>query len=425
MADAQLTRSNSSSESDNNGYETAPEAEVENLTQATVILVDPQIHFSLESQELAVYRWTLRGLSLWCPTSACLAEKALYPVLVNALLLLLIISDFNAMANGAWRSIDIYVFLAIDLGMYLSHAFGVAYFRSRDLENNMLSVRLETCNMDELRVKLRRFKLGIILSYIFLVALVLLFFNTEVWLHGRFQCNSSFQFLKGFVNHFVCFLNYPTNIYGVGNSLALSWTMYLLQKTCSSRLKQLSSNYLRWTESTEDAVFDHLKNYSRKVKTSCLHLTKWFLTHNVVLIIATPFLCIDIIKAFQGIKKSNAIHTGLFLGFLVYTVVIWVALLYFAEQLQIHDEDFCSRVNEFCPGTFEELEPALHAELLNVRNVNQDCYTFHSRNEVNKFLSYLKNRKSGFLMGSYSFQFKLSMFSVFLAMVSFATRVVG
>ena len=427
MADALFisNRSDGSDNSNQSGYETPPE-EFENMTQATVIAMDtPDIDFGLPSEEMVVFRRTLRVLSLWCPTSACLAEKALYPVMVNILLMLMIASDFNVIANGAWESVDIYVFLAIDAGMYLSHVFGVVYFRTRDLENNMLNVRLNVHFMNEFRQRLARLKLGIIFSYLFLVVLVLLFFNTEVWLHGRFQCNSSFKFLKGFANHFVCFLNYPTNIYGVGNSLALSWTMCLLQQTCNARLQQLSRNYFRWTGSTEDAIFDHLTNYSRKVKASCSHLEKWFVTHNIILIIATPFLCIDLIKGFKGIRKNNAIHTGLFLGFLVYTAVIWVAPLYFAEQLQIHDEELSSTVNEFCPGAFEEQEPELHAQLTTALNPNQNCYIFLSRAEVNKFLTYLKNRKSGFLMGSYSFQFKLSMFSVFLAMVSFATRVVG
>ena len=196
MADTLL---NSSGGSDNGGYETAPEPEVENTTLATEDPqpADIQIDFGLQSQELFLFRWTLRFLSLWCPASACLAEKTFYPALVNILLLLMIASDFNVMAKGAWKSIDIYVFLAIDAGMYLSHLFGVVYFRSRDLEENMLNVSLNIRCMNEFKTKLTRLKLGIIFSYLFLVVLVLLFFNTEVWLHGRFQCNSSFKFLEG------------------------------------------------------------------------------------------------------------------------------------------------------------------------------------------------------------------------------------
>ena len=426
MADSVLNAI-SDSESENSERGTPP-GEAGNTTQATEVQINTQIPFGLRSKELFIFRWTLRLLSLWCPTSACFAERIIYPALVNILLMIMIASDFNIMVhNEAWKSIDVYVFLAIDAGMYSSHLFGVFYFKSRDLEDNMLNVDLNVRHFSEFTKKLARLKLGVILSYLFLGVLVLLFFNTEVWLHGRFQCNSSFEFLKGFVNHFVCLLNYPTNILGVGNSLALSWTMCLFQQTCSARLQQLSQNYLSWTRSSEEAVYDHLTNYSRKVKTSCEHLKIWFVTHNLILIIAIPFLFIYIIKAFEVIRNNNAAAIFLDQGYMVCTVVIWVAPLYFAEQLQIHDEDLCTRVNEFCPGTIEEQEgdPDLRALPSNPINPIQECYTFRLRTEVKKFLSYLKNRKSGFLVGSYSFQLKMSMFSVFLAIVSFAGRIVG
>ena len=354
------------------------------------------------SQELFVFRWTLRILSLWCPTSVCFAERLFYPVLVNLLLLLIIVSDFYMLAKRAWKSLDIYVYIAIDGGMYSSHLFGLLYFRSRDLETNLLDgMRLNVELVATLRKKLKRLRVGIILSYLLLVVLVLLFFNTEVWLHGHFKCSSSLKFLHGFASHFVCYLNYPTNIYGVGNSLALSWTMCLLQQICYVRLKQLHKNYFYWTGTAEEAIYDHLNNYSRKIKKSCRRLKVWFVAHNLILILATPFLCTDIIDGFKAIRSKNAVHTGLFVGFLVYTIVIWVAPLYFAEQLQNHDEKLFTRVNEFCP-----LERVSNS----TANPNQVCnYTLHSRAEVSKFLSYLRNRKSGFLMGSYSFQLKLSM----------------
>ena len=403
----------SSAESGNGGHRTP----IEHLGNTTRIAVRPgtehPTHFGLLSQELFVFRWTLRFLSLWRPTRACFAERFFYPALVNLLLLLIITSDFYMLAKGAGKSLDIYVFLAIDGGMYLSHLFGLLYFRSRDLESNLLGIGLNDRLATKLRTRLKRLKLGVLFSYMLLVVLVLLFFNTTAWLKGRFQCNSSFKFLHGFASHFVCFLNYPTNVYGVGNSLALSWTMCLLQQICCVRLKQLHKNYLTWTGTAEEAICHHLENYSRKVKKSCGELKIWFVAHNLILIIATPFLCTDIIDGFKAIaiRKSNRVHAGLSVGFLVYTIVIWVAPLYFAEQLQNHDENLCTRVNEFCPRRSQEAESG--------------PYTFNSRSEVNKFLSYLKNRKSGFLMGSYSFQLKLSMLSVFLAIFAFATRTVG
>ena len=101
MADTPLT-SSSSSDSDNYGYETAEE-EADNMPQTTVILIDPQLQLSLECEELTVFRRTLRCLSLWCPTSACLVERYLYPVIINVLLTLIIASDFKSIANGGWK----------------------------------------------------------------------------------------------------------------------------------------------------------------------------------------------------------------------------------------------------------------------------------------------------------------------------------
>ena len=421
-------------ENQNTGNQT-PIGHIEITIPSSVGPTDDGNNFGFNSsQELFVFRLTLRILSLWCPTTAYFAERLFYPALVNLLLLLIIASDFYTLAKGAWKSLDIYVYIAIDGGMYSSHLFGLFYFRSRDLETNLLD---EICLNDKLatrlRKKLKRLNVGILLSYLLLVVLVLLFFNTEVWLRGRFKCNSSLMFLHGFASHFVCFLNYPSNIYGVGNALALSWTMCLFQQICYIRLKQLHKKYRRWTGTAEEAVYDHLNNYSRKIKKSCRRLKVWFVAQNLILIgLATPFLCTDIIDGFKAIRSKNAVHTGLFVGFLLYTIVIWVVPLYFAEQLQNHDEKLCTRVNEFCPGTFNEepqLEPERREHLSNsteAGNPNQVCnYTLHSRAEVSKFLSYLKNRKSGFLMGSYSFQLKLSMLSVFLAIFAFANRTVG
>ena len=425
------------------------------------------VQLSLDSNELSVFRWTLRFLSLWSPREASLAERVFYPLVVNVLLLIVIASDIYGLVKGteSWKSLEPYVFFAIDLGMYLSHLFGVTYFRSRDLEINMIDLEVNPAFMEELRKKLRRLTIGIIISYLMLVATVLLFFNTETWTHGHFLCKSSFRFLHRVTSQFVCMLNYPTNIYGVGNSLAISWKMCLFQQICCARLQQARANYLRWTQSTEEAICSHLDDYSRKVKKSCSHLAKWFLAHNLILIIATPVLFADIIKEFREIPRSNAfIHPSLFVGFLIYTVVIWVAPLYFAELLQVHDETFCSAVNEFCPGTLREelqreqrvlggngnrevgengnrelgengnreLDENENRELGENENrelgenenreLGENEFTFQSRTEVNKFLSYLNNRKTGFLMGSYSFQLKLAMLSIFLAVLSFTLR---
>ena len=427
MADSVLHAICRESDSENDESGTPP-GEAGNTTQETEVQINTQIPFGLRSKELFVFRWTLRLLSLWSPTSACFAERVFYPALVNILLLLLTASDlYQTFEYGLEKDILAYVNLAMWVEMYLSHLFGMLYFKSRDLEDNMLNVNLNVRCFSKFRKKLRRLTLCIILSYLFFVvySFVFFYFSTKLYYHGRFQCNIDVKFLKGFANRFICFLTQLTGIYRTGTLWALSWTMCLFQQTCSARLEQLSQDYLSWTRSTEEAVYDHLTNYSRKVKTSCERLKLWFVTQNLILIIATPFLFIGMIKSFKEIHSNNAVIICLYQVFSVFDIVIWWVPLYFAEQLQIHDEDLCTRVNEFCPGTIEELEEELRAQPSNPINPSQQCYTFQSRAEVNKFLLYFKNRKSGFLIGSYSFQLKMSMFSVFLAMIAFASHVAG
>ena len=79
-----------------------------------------------------------------------------------------------AIVNGVWNCIGCYATLVIDTGIYLSHIFGMLYFKSRDLEDNMLNVELNVTYLSEFRKKLTRLKLGIILSYL---SLVVFFFS--------------------------------------------------------------------------------------------------------------------------------------------------------------------------------------------------------------------------------------------------------
>lgn len=184
----------SDSESENSERGT-PLGEVGNTTQATEVQINTKIPFGLRSKELFIFRWTLRLLSLWCPTSACFAEKIIYPALVNILLMIMIASDFNIMVHKeAWKSIDVYVFLAIDAGKYSSHLFGIFYFKSRDLEDNMLNVNLNVRCFSKFRKKLTRLTLSIILSNLsFVVG------NFVLFSYLRFQCSFHVKFLNDFL----------------------------------------------------------------------------------------------------------------------------------------------------------------------------------------------------------------------------------
>ena len=286
----------------------------------------------------------------------------------------------------------------------------------------MLQIELKAEQASQLRQSLSMLTRWSLITFIFLVILVLMFFNTEIWLKGRFRCNSIFPFLHGFANHFVCCLNYPSNIYGVGASLSISWIICLLQQAALVRLEQLEQSYFIWTGTAEDAVFEYITNYSKKIRQSCKALSKWFIAHNLILVIATPFLIYDILQAIKNIQRTS-VSKALFVAYLIYAFVIWVAPLLFAERLQIHEENFISSINKLCPGIIMQRTQEIYQG--EQRIVVQQDLTFKSRSEVNKLLSYLKSRKSGFLVGNYSFQFKLSMFSLVLGLIAFASRIVG
>lgn len=123
----------------------------------------------------------------WCFIIVCFVECLFYLVLVNFFLLFIIVLDFYMLVIGGWKLFDIYVYLVIDGGMYLSYLFGLFYFRLCDFEMNLFyEISLNDKFVIRLRKKLKCLKLGIILLYLFLVVFVLLFFNIEVWFYGWF-----------------------------------------------------------------------------------------------------------------------------------------------------------------------------------------------------------------------------------------------
>ena len=96
-------------------------------------------------------------------------------------------------------------------------------------------------------------------------------------------------------------------------------------------------------------------------------------------------------------------------------------LCFFAQQLQTHDENFIASINRLCPGVIMEVTENMSGSSL--CDNRGHLYTYESRSEVNKLLSYLKSRKSGFLVGNYTFQLKLSIFSLVLGLFTFVLRI--
>ena len=165
MADSAVLHEICRDSESENSERGAPPGEAGNTTQATEVQINTQILFGLRSKELFVFRWTLRLLSLWSPISACFAERVFYPALVNILLLLNSAANiYIIFANGVVKNISTYASSAIVVEVYLSHLFGVLYFKLRDLEDNMLNVNLNVRCFSKFRKKLRRLTLCIILS---------------------------------------------------------------------------------------------------------------------------------------------------------------------------------------------------------------------------------------------------------------------
>ena len=364
------------------------------------------VHFTLSSDEFRITRWILRCLSLWHPQSACCVESIIYPVLINAMLFLSFtdttVAHILEKPSSLHQYVSVYVEGAMYLGIYLTHLFGLLYFRSRDLEDNMINIELEP----DLAIKFRHnLKRTTIWSVFILLSLTSLLIFLKVLLEGD-SCES-----------FMCLSQYLVVVYGVGVSLSVSWAFYLLQKTACFRLEQLEKRYYLWKATAEDAIYDYLINYSRRIKRSCSALSTWFIAHNFVLVLAIPLLIYDVLQVVKNIKQDPIDRTTFVLCW-TYAIFMWVTPLLFAERLQIHDDNFISSVNKLCPGVIVEA-----TENVTQNSSTEQAFTFRSRSEVTKLLTYLKSRKSGFLVGSYSFQLKLSMFSFGLALISLIPRV--
>ncbi|XP_068701137.1 uncharacterized protein [Montipora foliosa] len=119
---------------DSSSYVSAQD-EPEETTQSTFPVTDDRTQLGFYSDELRVLRWMFRFLSLWCPASAGWIERCAYPFLVNLLLLQVILSDFYVLATQNWKSLEVYVFLAIDLDLLRAIAAACSNLPAVDWKN--------------------------------------------------------------------------------------------------------------------------------------------------------------------------------------------------------------------------------------------------------------------------------------------------
>ena len=311
-----------------------------------VILDIPEepVNFTINSDEFKTMRWMLRFMSLWHPSTASLFERIIYPMFINVALAEMVVGNFMVNKN-IMTPIFIYLYLAIDFGAYFNHVFGVFYFRCRDLDNNLINIELES----EQAIKFQRsLKLLTRSSLIVYAVCVMLFISSEV-AKGRAEGGVLSKYLKTFVRGsaserqfdlFAYWFNYFCSVYGIAASFSISWITFLLQKTASVRLEELERRYQVWKVSAEDAIYDHLTNYSKRIRKSCSALSGWFFTHNLILALVIPFLIYDTLEVIKntitGVRKpvgESFIATVIYIIYWIYYGIIWAAPLFFCSAI--------------------------------------------------------------------------------------------
>ena len=198
--------------------------------------------------------------------------------------------------------------------------------------------------------------------------------------------------------------------------VAMLWIIDLLQLTSQAHPKDQHHKFIKWTLGAQEAINCHIGSYTLRMENTCRRFQWWFLIHNISLITIVPCTAI---ADLQGLHSFQSLSVLDIVPGVAAVILMWALPLYFAEQIQINDERFCSKVNNFCP------EQLLSTVNMGSREavVNMDCdvhdhdvqdvenLTFTSRKEVQLLVAYLTNIRSGFLSVGYSFQLKLSLFT--------------
>ena len=396
-------------------------------------------------KEFRIIRFLLRLLSLWRPHTAGFIERFVYPFLINIVLLvtgpvrniILVTDEFT------WLSIRT-IFIVHELGIWLGHILGNIYFRSRDLETNVLpAIGPLTGTRRFLKRRVIRLNAVVIISFLlFSIMLPALFIVTQLsWNQGENRFSSGFPNCHGTLNLILYVVDVLSIFPNLGIGLALSWTMALLHVCFTSQLKALEGVYLEWKKSSTDAVYFFQKEYSRPLKHSWKRISWWFLAHNIV-VVAVPLYGYGLALVVSG-KDSK--HLLQFICYFVFVLIIWLSPIVMAEQIKHREKKFRERVNEFSLGLLKETLEA-GGEAWSARNglssrssettvvvssgsgpeehhqniINFKSFTLVTREkDLKDFLHFLKNRPLGLVSNWYSVQLNLSLISFIFGIVSF------
>ena len=401
---------------------------------------------TFQCKEFRLIRLLLRLLSLWRPQSAGVFESYFYPFMVNLLLLSagLVRNTIQAASRSDLLSIQS-VYVVHDMGIWLGHILGNVYFRSRDLETNVLPGVIPLTGIRKvLKRRLKFVKTAMIASLsIFTIMLCALYVGMQLtWNEGTKRFSSEVPHIYGTLDHILYGAVIMSIVYNISIGLALAWTMALLHVCFASRLKVLEGVYLKWTKPTSEAVYFFQQVYSRPVKRSWKRISWWFLVHNII-VLAVPLYGYELAQALNG-HAYNSKHLAQFVCYLVFVLTVWLAPILMAEQIKRMEKKFQERVNDFCHGLLRETTDGSFQDVRNgIGNgdgeafvssgtndeendhdeLNYGSYTLASRGkELRDFLRFLKKRRLGLVSRGYSMQLNLSLVSLFIGIVSFLIK---
>ncbi|CAB4005732.1 Hypothetical predicted protein [Paramuricea clavata] len=307
------------------------------------------------SKDFRVIRNLLRLLSLWRPQSACFSEKYVYPVFINLMLLTLgpIRNSIRATEKSTWLNIEL-LYIVHEIVIWLGHILGNRYFASRDLETNVLTP-LKPLNgiTKPLNRRLKILNAAVImLMTSFTIMLCTLFIVTHIlWKQGAERFSAEMPHIRGPLDH-ILYCSIPFSIvYNLGVGLALFWTLSLLYCSYAARLKIMENIFLKWKQSSVDAVSFFVQLYGRPVKNSWKRISWWFLAHNIVTL-AIPLYGYELAQAVSG-RAYHSKHLPQFICYLIFIVTIWLAPTVVGELIKRRERKFMERINDISPWLLE------------------------------------------------------------------------
>ena len=371
--------------------------------------------------EFRFTRISLRFFGFWHPIQARMFSKLIYPIVINVLFLLQFLCEcvffvtacaiFNKGATYEFL-LELSVRLTLGCSYWLMHCLTFRYFKTRDVEDNILDMPIDKSHLVKFRT---RINMILLLSHLVTILVTGLSIKTGILDHFPAVWSAKNATKIDKLNDALRTSNYfedPWNFFCIPVSLTLTWIMYILFETSQFRLSQLTNDFLKWQSSPEDAIYHHITYYSSRIKKSSSKITALFFTHNILMIILIPqfmYLCVLV-----GRKKSTAD----FVAFVTYFLVIfasWIVPLIFAEGIRSNELSFKNEINKFCKGYIKTKCKESDAEI--------ETRTFAKRENVERLISYLKERKTGIVMWGFAFQLKLSVWSFYLGLILFVFKI--